>query len=275
MKINFLTLMFLVFFLVFFASHSAAQHCGCAKNLCCSQWGYCGTGKSYCGSGCQAGPCTSSPAPTPTETNSVSVANVVTTAFFNRIIAQASNSCRGKKFYMRTDFLAAAGTHPTFGRVGTVTTSKREIAAFFAHLTHETGHFCYIEELGASHKTYCDHSATKYPCNPTKKYYGRGPIQITWNYNYGACGDAIGIDLLNSPETVANNATVAFKTAFWFWMRNVHAKLVSDQGFASSIRAINGGECNGGNPAAVQARVKYYTSYCNQLGVSPGGNLSC
>ncbi|KAF8701357.1 hypothetical protein HU200_033687 [Digitaria exilis] len=41
-----------------------AQQCGsqaggavCANNLCCSQYGYCGLGGDYCGSGCQSGPC--------------------------------------------------------------------------------------------------------------------------------------------------------------------------------------------------------------------------
>jgi len=31
----------------------AAQNCGCAGGLCCSQWGYCGTGNDYCGNGCR------------------------------------------------------------------------------------------------------------------------------------------------------------------------------------------------------------------------------
>eukprot|EP00026_Physarum_polycephalum_P021055 Phypoly_transcript_24056.p1 GENE.Phypoly_transcript_24056~~Phypoly_transcript_24056.p1 ORF type:complete len:164 (+),score=13.28 Phypoly_transcript_24056:22-492(+) len=30
-----------------------AQNCGCAPGLCCSQWGYCGTGNDYCGQGCR------------------------------------------------------------------------------------------------------------------------------------------------------------------------------------------------------------------------------
>ncbi|KAM0874726.1 hypothetical protein ACQ4PT_037269 [Festuca glaucescens] len=29
----------------------------CANNECCSEYGYCGTGGSYCGKGCQNGPC--------------------------------------------------------------------------------------------------------------------------------------------------------------------------------------------------------------------------
>ena len=40
---------------------SAAEDCGrqaggatCPNNLCCSQYGWCGTGSDYCGNGCQS-----------------------------------------------------------------------------------------------------------------------------------------------------------------------------------------------------------------------------
>ncbi|KDP44267.1 hypothetical protein JCGZ_05734 [Jatropha curcas] len=83
-----------------------------------------------------------------------------------------------------------------------------------------------------------------------KNYFGGGPIQLTWNYNYGAAGQGLNIDLLNSPETVANDPVVSFKTALWFWMTNVRP--VVTQGFGATIRAINGAiECNCGNPQAV------------------------
>jgi len=29
----------------------------CSNNQCCSQYGYCGLGGDYCGTGCQSGPC--------------------------------------------------------------------------------------------------------------------------------------------------------------------------------------------------------------------------
>ncbi|PWC22039.1 hypothetical protein EH206_04700 [Brenneria nigrifluens DSM 30175 = ATCC 13028] len=45
----------LAFFI--FISPTYAQVCGCAADLCCSQYGYCGTGEDYCGTGCQSGPC--------------------------------------------------------------------------------------------------------------------------------------------------------------------------------------------------------------------------
>ncbi|KAF8032164.1 hypothetical protein BT93_D1175 [Corymbia citriodora subsp. variegata] len=248
---------------------TSAQNCGCVADQCCSQWGYCGTGDDYCGTGCQAGPCNAPP-----PTNDVVVADVVTEAFFDGIIGQAAESCEGKGFYSRQTFLEATGSYPQFGRVGSVDDSKREIAAFFAHATHETGHFCYINEIDGASKDYCDETNTQYPCNPNKGYYGRGPIQLSWNFNYGPAGESIGFDGLNSPDTVATDPLISFKTALWYWMNFVRP--VINQGFGATIRAINGAlECDGGNPATVQARVQYYTEYCNQLGVAPGDNLTC
>ncbi|KAI3928916.1 hypothetical protein MKW92_028443 [Papaver armeniacum] len=230
--------------LVSFLTQSiVAQNCGCAAGLCCSKYGYCGTTAAYCGKGCQSGPCTTTPA---SPTNGASVDGIVTPAFFNGIINQAGSGCAGKSFYTRSAFLEAARSYPSFGKTGSLDDSKREIAAFFAHVTHETGW-----------------------------YYGRGPIQISWNYNYGPAGKSIGFDGLNAPETVANDPVISFKTAFWFWMNNVHSVITSNQGFGPTIRKINSGECNGRKPGAVQARIKYFKDYCNQLGVAPGDNLSC
>ncbi|KAI6695989.1 hypothetical protein NL676_023699 [Syzygium grande] len=159
--------------------------------------------------------------------------------------------------------------------VGSTNDSKREIAAFFAHVTYATGKFCYIEAIDGPLKDYCDETDTQYPCNPNKSYYGRGPIQISWNSNYGPVGQSIGFDGLNSPETVAKDVVVSFKTAFWFWMTNVHSLITSGQGFGATIKAVNGGDCGGGKSRGVQARVQYYIDYCNQFDVSPGDNLTC
>ncbi|KAK8982411.1 hypothetical protein V6N11_046334 [Hibiscus sabdariffa] len=209
----------------------------------------------------------------PVSVKAQSVPDVVTDTFFNGIIDQSDPSCAGRNFYTRSAFLEAANSYSQFGTADDI---KREVAAFFAHVTHETGHFCYIEEIAGPtypNSQYCDPSYTQYPCNPDKSYYGRGPLQLSWNYNYGPAGQNIGFDGLNSPETVANDPVISFKTALWFWVNNVEQVL--SEGFGATIRAINSIECNGGNTAAVQARVGYYTDYCNQLGVDPGPNLSC
>lgn len=114
---------------------TTAQNCGCSPNLCCSQYGYCGSGSQYCGEGCREGPCNAPPA-----TGGISVADLVTQKFFDGIKNRASgNPCRGKSFYTRRAFLDALGSYPRFGKDGSSATSKREVAAFFAHVTHETG----------------------------------------------------------------------------------------------------------------------------------------
>ena len=129
--------------------------------------------------------------------------------------------------------------------------------------------------------TYCD-TSLGVPCAPGQQYYSRGPIQLTWNYNYKVVGDAIGFDGINNPGIVASNAVISFKTAIWFWMTRssptCHNAMVNGNGFGATIRAINGGlECgsNPSNPAGQQHRIQLYNSYCSTLGVSPGPNLTC
>ncbi|CAN1142547.1 Chitinase 5 [Linum perenne] len=192
----------------------------------------------------------------------IAVERVVTQAFFNSIISKAAPSCAGKKFYTRSSFLNAAKSYSKFGKLANDAASKREIAAFFAHVTHETG------------RKFIYPNAKQWPCAPGKQYFGRGPLQLTWNYNYGPCGRANRFDGLKNPEIVARNPVVAWKTALWYWMKNVRP--VVGSGFGATIRAINGAlECNGKNPAAVNARVKYYEDYCKRFKVAPGPNLRC
>ncbi|XP_047330743.1 endochitinase EP3-like [Impatiens glandulifera] len=250
-----------------------AQNCStCVADECCGRWGFCGTGEDFCGSGCQQGPCLVPQQPI----EEVSISDIVTESFFNGIIGQADATCPGKSFYTRSAFLNALGSYPKFGTDGSVDDSLREIAAFFAHVTHETGHFCYIEEIEGISEDYCDESNTDYPCVPGLGYYGRGPIQLTWNFNYGPAGNSVGFDGLANPGLVASDVTVSFKTALWYWMDIMHTLIMSGQGFGATIRAIDGDlECDGGNAATVNARVGYYLDYCNQFSVEAGDNLYC
>ncbi|XP_073030462.1 endochitinase At2g43590-like [Primulina eburnea] len=245
------------------------QNCGCASNLCCSQYGYCGSTAAYCGTGCRSGPCYGSPSGGGSE-----VSGIVTDAFFNGIANGAGGGCEGKGFYTRSTFLTAAASYPSFAS-GSKDVARREVAAFFANVAHETGSLCYINEINGASRNYCDSSNSQYPCASGKAYHGRGPLQITWNYNYGPAGKSIGFDGLNNPDIVARENVISFKTALWFWMNNCHIAITSGQGFGATIRAINGMECNGGNTGAVNSRVQYYRSYCSQLGVDPGPNISC
>ncbi|XP_057837546.1 chitinase 4-like [Cryptomeria japonica] len=207
-----------------------------------------------------------------------SVSSIISKDFFDAILSVADSSCAGKNFYTYDGFIQAANAYSGFGTTGTSDDAKRELAAFFAHVTHETGSFCYIEEINGATRDYCDKTNTEYPCVAGKGYFGRGPIQLSWNFNYGPAGKDIGFDGLNEPEKVAQDAAISFKTSVWYWMKqsNRHTAITSGQGFGATIQAVNGAiECNGGNPDAVNARINYYKNYCEKLGVDPGSNLSC
>ncbi|MCO5574395.1 hypothetical protein L7F22_028179 [Adiantum nelumboides] len=267
---------------------SAQEQCGsgaggalCANNLCCSKSSYCGSTDAYCGDGCQSGPCTSSGgSPPSTPSGGGSVSSIVSSSLFDQFLSQrTSGSCPSNGFYTYDAFISATAAYSSFATSSSdAVVNKREVAAFFANVAHETGSGCYVEEIAKS--TYCEVSA-QWSCNADKQYYGRGPLQLTWNYNYGAAGQALGFDGINNPDIVAQDPNISFETALWFWMTQrsptCHDAIVNGQGFGATINAINGGiECgSGANQEQQQARINLYKSFCSLLGVEPGDNLTC
>jgi predicted chitinase len=187
-------------------------------------------------------------------------------------------------FYTYDGLVAALGAYPAFTNTGSETVRLQEAAAFLANVSHETGGLRYIvEQNEANYPHYCDESQP-YGCPAgNDAYYGRGPIQLSWNFNYKAAGDALGIDLLNNPWQVQNDSATAWKTALWYWNTQSgpgtytgHEAITGGHGFGESIRSINGAlECDGGNPAQVQSRIDKYRAFTQILGTTPGGNLSC
>eukprot|EP00253_Pinus_taeda_P000925 PITA_00925 len=250
-------------------------NCSCAIGLCCSKWGYCGNTASYCGDGCQSGSCYNQSGGSSTGRHGGAGA-IISSSFFDGLAGGAASSCEGKGFYTYKAFVAASSAYSVFGTTGSSDDQKRELAAFFANVMHETGGLCYINEVNPG-SIYCDSSSNTWPCASGKSYHGRGPLQLSWNYNYGAAGEDIGFDGLNHPEEVALDAIISFRTGVWFWMKdsNCHSAITSGQGFGATIKAINSMECNGGNTAAVNSRINYYTKFCSELGVDPGTKLSC
>ena len=167
---------------------------------------------------------------------------------------------------------------------GTLETRKREVAAFLANIAHETGNLVYKEEINKS--VMCDTSwgPPGCGCAAGKMYFGRGPIQLSWNGNYCAAGNALGVDLKNNPDLVASNATISWRTGFWFWMTQTgagsmtaHDAMVNNRGFGETIRTINGAlECYGKRPDLVQSRQNNYSNFAGRIGVSVGStNTGC
>jgi predicted chitinase/chitodextrinase len=186
-------------------------------------------------------------------------------------------------FYTYAGLVDAMKKYPAFTGTGSDTVKKQEAAAFLANVGHETGGLVYVDEINqANWPTYCDRSQP-YGCPAGQSaYHGRGPIQLSWNFNYKAAGDALGIDLLNHPDLVSTDPSISWQTGIWYWMTGTgsagttsHGAMVNGNGFGTTIRAINGIECNGGHPDQMNHRVQLYQSFSQILGVSPGGNLTC
>jgi hypothetical protein len=305
----------------FLAAAVHAEQCGsqaggavCPNCLCCSQFGWCGSTSDYCGAGCQsqcsaAGCGGGGPTP-PSGSGGSGVASIVSRSLFDQMLLHRNDAaCPASNFYTYDAFVAAACAFPGFAAGGgDADTNKREVAAFLAQTSHETTGgwatapdgpyawgYCFKEENGgAAGPDYCQQSA-QWPCAAGKKYYGRGPIQLSYNFNYGPAGQAIGADLLGDPDLVASDATVSFDTAFWFWMTpqspkpSCHAVATGqwtpsadDQaagrvpGYGVITNIINGGlECGHGEDDRVADRIGFYKRYCDILGVSYDANLDC
>lgn len=232
------------------------------------------------------------------------------TLFDQMFLHEDDAACEGSDFTY--DALSAAlAAYPTFCAEGTLEDRQREAAAFLANISHETtggwpsapdGPFawglCFREEVGCGDGSctgYCDAGNVTYPCEPGKTYHGRGPMQLSWNYNYGQAGEALNLNLLQNPEQVADDAIVGFRTALWFWQTeqlpkpSAHDVMVGNwqptandiangrvPGFGMTINIINGGiECGKPTPSQVEDRVGFYQRYCDLLDVDYGDNLYC
>ncbi|XP_074268866.1 putative inactive chitinase-like protein LaCIC [Silene latifolia] len=320
----------LLFILLSLASSAVAQQCGsqaggalCPGGHCCSKWGYCGSTPEHCGEGCQSQcvtpsppppspppppPLPPSPPPPPCEEAEGELTDIINEDLFNQMLLQRNNpACPARGFYTFDAFVDAARYFPCFGTVGDEETRKREVASFLAQTSHETtggwdsapdGRFawgyCFKAEVGATN-AYCEPS-TQWPCVEGKKYYGRGPIQLSYNYNYGQAGEALGLDLLSNPDLVETDPTVSFKTALWFWMTaqppkpSCHVVMIGQwqptpadeaggraAGYGLLTNIINGGlECNIPTPdPRVEDRIGFYKRYCDIFGIGYGENLDC
>jgi basic endochitinase B len=195
--------------------------------------------------------------------------------------------------------------------------NKRELAAFLANISKETtggwqfpvgsgsaGDYAswglyFVHEVGYTRAnsagTYSQ-SHSEFPPNANVGYYGRGPIQLSWNYNYGQFSKFIYNDkniLLNYPDSIQENGVLAFKSAIWFWMmpqcpkpschQVMHEQWLHDSaysatrmyynGFAHTNNIINGGlECRTNSSSAftgkVELRSELYKYYLGIMGFS-------
>jgi len=95
-------------------------------------------------------------------------------------------------------------------------TTRREAILFLSHAVWETVGFQYTKEVVC--QTNLAHCAAAYPNLQGglagKVYYGRGMMQLTWDYNYrGASHYLYGNDrLIQDPDVVGNDPEVGWAT---------------------------------------------------------------
>lgn len=193
----------------------------------------------------------------------------------------------------------------TFCAGPNVTINKRELAAFFANVAHETRHGqngAYNDGLMFTHEQNTSlpyiAESDEYPPVAGKKYYGRGPLQLSYNGNYGYASDCIfgNKTLLNNPDLIEQDPVTAFKAAIYFWMTpqthkpSAHDVMIGKwqpnamdkskgrtPGFGMTIVIINPIECNQGeNMSSMNDRIGYYQHFLTKLGISdPNCACSC
>lgn len=201
-----------------------------------------------------------------------------------------------------------------FGTTGNKTMQMLELCAFLGHVGSKTScgygvatggplawGLCYNKELSPS-QSYCDdYFKLTYPCTPGADYYGRGALPVYWNYNYGIIGEALKVDLLNHPEYLEQNATLAFQAAMYTWMTpkkkgqpSPHDAFVGKwkptkndtdskrfPGFGATMNILYGDSvCGQGDIDPMNNIISHYLYYLDLLGVGresagPHDVLSC
>ncbi|WP_458722449.1 glycoside hydrolase family 19 protein [Pseudomonas brenneri] len=122
--------------------------------------------------------------------------------------------------------------------------TPQRITAFIAQVGHESGQLRYVREIWGPTAQQAGYEGRADLGNTVKgdgpKYRGRGLIQITGRANYAACGEALGLDLINQPELLEEPQHAAMSAA-WFWSTKGLNTLADKGEFVKITRRINGG----------------------------------
>ncbi|MEF2243792.1 chitinase [Paenibacillus sp. IITD108] len=199
----------------------------------------------------------------------------------------------------------------SFIKEGSDLKRKHELAAFLANISHETGGggpastggplawgLFWNEEIAYINTSTVNYveANENFPPVAGKSYHGRGPMQLSWNYNYGLISGIIygtKDKLLKQPELIVNDGKLGYMTAILFWMTpqppkpSAHdvmignwspsesdiSKGLSQPGFGITIMIINGNlEGNlDESDRRIGRRVGFYRKITAQMGISIEG----
>ena len=120
-----------------------------------------------------------------------------------------------------------------------LTTPLRQ-AHFLAQLCHESGSFNYLEELASGEDYEGRDDLGNVEAGDGVRFKGRGLIQITGRTNYGDCGEALGVNLIENPERL-KDPDLACRSAGWFWNTRNLSDFADRDDVDSITYRINGG----------------------------------
>jgi putative chitinase len=145
-----------------------------------------------------------------------------------------------------------------------INTPERQ-AAFLAQVGHESGGLHFVVEVWGPTEAQRRYEG-RYDLGNTVtgdglKFRGRGLIQITGRANYEKASEALGVDLIESPELLGE-PELACRSAAWFWQSHGLNEMADAGEFEKITKRINGG-LNG-----YPARLGLYAAAKETLGVA-------
>lgn len=120
-----------------------------------------------------------------------------------------------------------------------INTPKRQ-AAFVAQIAHESEEFRFTRELGSGQEYEGRKDLGNIQPGDGPRFKGRGLLQITGRTNYSACGEALGLPLIDTPVLLEAPAG-ACRSAAWFWVQHGLNELAEADKFGTVTKRINGG----------------------------------
>ncbi|MGN8030869.1 glycoside hydrolase family 19 protein [Pseudomonas sp. 22189] len=137
--------------------------------------------------------------------------------------------------------------------------SKRG-AAFIAQTGHESGQLRWVREIWGPTDAQRGYEGRKDLGNIVagdgRKFCGRGLIQITGRANYAACGEALGLDLINHPELLELPQHAAMSAAWWWATHGLNT--LADAGDNANIGSIINTGRRGRTPNGAAERQAFY-----------------
>ena len=140
-----------------------------------------------------------------------------------------------------------------------ITTELRQ-AVFLAQITVESGSLRYVREIasGDAYEGRLDLGNSQ--PGDGRRFPGRGLGQVTGRANYGACGIALGVDLVAQPELL-EQPEYAARSAGWYWQSRKLNAAADARKFWAACKLWNGGT-NG-----LDDRINAYIDARRALGV--------